>query len=209
MNNPKAKTVVICATLTALTAVMGALPFVFLVPLLYACVTQNTKVSLFMGLVFGVTSFLYSLMGGSPVAAAFVEAPWIAILPRIAVGLIAHGTFALCKRLIKGRGKAARIAPIAAAAAVGSLSNTVLVVSLLLLFMRGTSFEGVTVYLYTPTMLINGAIELAATAIIVPALALGVERALGGRKSAVKQDENGVVDVNATNENKENSSAVK
>lgn len=179
--NTTSKTIAVCAALTALTAVTGALPFVFLVPLLFACVTQNVKISAYMGLVFGVVSFLYSLLGGSVVAAAFVQAPWIAIVPRIAVGFIAHGTFVLCRRLIKEKGKVTRVLPYSIAAAVGSLANTVLVVTLLLIFMRDTALGDMTVYLYLPTMLINGAIELVVCVSLVPTLALSVGKALGRR----------------------------
>ncbi len=177
----KSKTVAFCAVLTALTAVMGAIPFVFLVPLLFACVTQNVKISAFAGLVFGVVSFVYSLMGGTVVAAAFVQAPWIAIVPRIAVGFIAHGTYVLCKKPIKENGKISRVLPYSISAAVGSLSNTGLVVALLTIFMRDTALGDVTVYLYLPTMLINGAIECVLCVAIVPALALSVGKALGKR----------------------------
>ncbi len=194
--NTKSKTVAVCAVLTALTAVMGAIPFVFLIPLLFACVTQNVKISAFMGLVFGVISFVYSLMGGSVVAAAFVQAPWIAIVPRIAVGFIAHGVFVLCKKLIREKGKVSRVLPYSVSAAVGSLSNTVLVVALLMIFMRDTALGDITVYLYLPTMLINGAIEFAVCTALVPTLALSVGKALGKRglvyTSPKKAEENKV-----------------
>ena len=179
--NTKSKTVAVCAVLVALTAALGAIPFVFLIPLLFACVTQNVKISAFMGLVFGVVSFLYSLMGGSVVAAAFVQAPWIAIVPRIAVGFIAHGTYVLCKKLIKDKGKVSRVLPYSISAGVGSLSNTVLVVALLMIFMRDTTLGDITVYLYLPTMLINGAIEFVVCVALVPTLALSVGKALGNR----------------------------
>lgn len=174
----ESKSIIIAAISLALTVALAPIPVVFMLPLLFICTTRGMKMSLFMGLSFGVVSFLYSLMGGSPVAVAFANAPWIAIVPRIFVAFFAHGAFVLSKKFIKGNSKIAKIAPYAISAAIGSVSNTAMVVSLLAIFMSGTAFGDVTIYLYIPTMLISGVIELVAYSVLVPTVSISVNKAV-------------------------------
>ncbi|MDR2201987.1 MAG: hypothetical protein LBP26_04405 [Clostridiales bacterium] len=174
----KTRSVVVFAVILALTVVLGALPFVFLLPLLFTAVTEDMKKSLAAGLFFGIVSLAYSVMGGSIVAAAFLAAPYIAIIPRIFVGFAARGVFVLARRLLSSKRRFVRSLPYALSAAAGSLANTVTVVSLLVIFMRGTVYEGVTMLGAVPLMLISGAIELVIAAAVIPPLAAAVKRAL-------------------------------
>jgi uncharacterized membrane protein len=168
----KAKGVALCAVYLALTLVFGLLPYVFLIPLLLASVTTNYKTSFVVSLFFGVVSLLYAFTGGSSiVAAAFVAQPWIPIVARLFIGVIAHGAYKLTGRLIKKEGKLKKLLPVGVAAAVGSIANTAFVISLLLLCMPSFEFGDTTVYLYAVTMLISGAIELAANVALLPPIA--------------------------------------
>ncbi len=168
----KAKGIALCAVYLALTLVFGLLPYVFLLPLLLACVTTNYKTSFIVSLFFGVVSLLYSFMGGSSiVSAVFVAQPWIPIVARLPIGVLAHGAYKLTDKLIKKEGRLKKLLPVGVSAAVGSIANTAFVVSLLLLCMPSFEFGDTTVYLYAVTMLISGAIELAVNVALLPPIA--------------------------------------
>lgn len=174
------KVITVGAVTLALTVVLGALPYVFLVPLLFTCVTRDWKLTLFESLCFGVISLLYSLfMPATPVAATFVANPWIPIVPRLLAGLGCHGVYVAVKRCFKKQSKASIVVPVIVACAVGSVLNTALVVPCLM--WRGGnifgSFDTTRAVLLTET-LISGVIELAVAVVVVPPVAITVGKAL-------------------------------
>lgn len=181
----KSKTVVLCAVILALMAVMGALPYVFLLPLLFVCVWSNWKMSLAASLMFGVVSLCYAFMGSSIVSVAFVSAPWIPIVPRLFVGLGAHFAYKGADKLIRGGGKLRQSLPYAVAGAAGSLLNTGLIIACLVLFTPDVVAGGTVMYVYAPYLLISGAIELAVNALLLPPIAVTVKKALsrGGART--------------------------
>ena len=172
--------VTVAAVTFALTAVLGLLPYVFFIPLLFTCVTRGWRMTVAESLFFGVLSLVYSYVSpASFVAAAFIENPWIPIVPRFLAGLGCHGTYVLLRRCVKGESKAATVVPVIAACAVGSLLNTALVVPCLV--WRGGSLFGsyeLTAALLVGQTLISGAIELAVSVTVAPSLAITVGRAL-------------------------------
>lgn len=179
----RAKAVTLCAVLFALTIIFGALPYVFFVPVLLACVFTDFKTSIAVSLFFGVVSLVYAFMGASFVSLAFVAQPWIPIVTRLLAGVFARGTFVITNKLIKKEGKLKKILPICAAASVGSISNTALVVACFALFLSSAEFAGMTVFVYIPVMLISGVIELAVNNIILPPLTLALGK-IYNRKGA-------------------------
>lgn len=172
----RSKSIALCAVFVALTAVFGAMPYVFLLPVLLAAVTTDFKTATIVSVFFGVISLLYSLMGGSVVAVAFVANPWIPIVGRILVGPAARGVYVLMRKAIKSEGKAKTVVPAALGAAAGSLTNTAIVVTLLAIFAPNAGLEEVTVLVYVPTMLISGVIELVASILLVPPIALALSK---------------------------------
>ncbi len=166
------KLITVSAVTFALTAVLGLLPFVFLLPLLFTCVTRDWKLSLIEGLFFGVLSYAYSFINptGAGVGAIFIENPWIPIVPRVLVGLGCHGVYAGLKKVCKG--KASVVVPVTVACAVGSLLNTALVVPCLL--WRAKSLF---IPILAQTML-SAVIELVVSVTVAPTLAITVGRAL-------------------------------
>ena len=60
------KTIAVCAVTFALTAVLGLLPYVFLIPLLFTCVTRDWKLTLAESLFFGVLSLCYAYISPAP-----------------------------------------------------------------------------------------------------------------------------------------------
>lgn len=169
--------ITLAATLTALCAVTGFLPYVFFLPVAVAATSLSVGMAAFVGLAFGCVSLAYSfVMPVSLVSMAFVQAPYIAIVPRILAALGSFGMCALLTKLAKPEKRAARFAVISASAATGSLLNTALVVGLLVLVMPSMELGGVTMIAYVPTMLISGAIECVAMAVLVPPITLTLKK---------------------------------
>lgn len=94
------------------------------IPVILGAVLEGPVFGGILGLIMGVTSLLSALLAPN-VSSPFFLRPEISILPRILIGLVAAGVF---KLLIKkmNRSWAAGIA-----AACGTLTNTILVVSLM------------------------------------------------------------------------------
>lgn len=187
----RSRFVAVCAVILALMAVLGALPFVFLLPLLFVSVTFDFKMSLIASLMYGSISLLYALMGSTIVSVAFVAAPWIPIVTRLFVGPAAHVAYRGAAKLIKGEGRLRRFLPYAIGAAAGSIVNTALVTACLVLFTPDIAAGGTVMYVYAPYLLISGAIELAVNICILPPVAMTVKKALAragaGRGAAVKE----------------------
>lgn len=172
----RAKAVTLCAVLLALTVVLGALPYVFLLPLLVACVFTDWKTSVVTSLFFGVISLLYAFMGASLVSLAFVAQPWIPIACRLVVGLLARGAFVATDKCIKKEGRLKRVLPVSVAASVGSIANTGLIVACLALSVPNLELAGVTILVYIPVMLISGVIELIVNNLALVPLTLALNK---------------------------------
>lgn len=174
--NSRSKYIAVSAITLALVVVLGAIPFVFLVPLLFTCVTSKWKMTIVTSLFFGVVSLIYSFMGSTIVSLAFVSAPYIAIVPRIIVGIVAHGSYVLSCKIIKKNSKLFKILPISIATTLGCVTNTGLVVLGLWLFAPNIALGNMTILLYIPTMLLFGLIELIVCNIVVPPIALTIKK---------------------------------
>lgn len=175
------KLITVTAVTFALTVVLGWMPYVFFVPLLFTCVTRNWKMALVESLFFGVLSLVYAYaMPVSFVAMAFIKNPWIPIVPRLLAGMGCHGVYVLLRRAFAGKeSRAATVVPVVIACAVGTVLNTALVVPCLI--WRGGTLFGtyeLTAALLVGQTLISGAIELAVAVVVVPPLAVTVGRAL-------------------------------
>lgn len=187
------RSITLAATLTALCAVTGALPYVFFLPVAVAASTLSVGMVAFVGLAFGCISLAYSFaMPMSLVSTAFMQAPYIAILPRIAAALVAFGVYKLMCRLLKtdvdGKHvRARRVTASAFSAAFGSLTNTAIVVTMLVLIMPNTELGGITMIMYVPNMLISGAIECACMAILTPPIALTLNKVVLKKYGNVKK----------------------
>lgn len=169
--------IALAAIFTALIAVFGLFPFVFLLPLLVASVITDFRTSIFLSIAFGVISLLYAFMYTTPVALAFVAFPFIPILGRIPIGAAARGIFLLARSAIKKDGKLKKILPPTLAAATGSIANTACVVTLLVIFAGNTPLGGVTMLAFVPAMLVSGIIELIVSVIAVPSIYMAIKSA--------------------------------
>lgn len=144
-----------------------------------AATTLSIGIAAFVGLAFGVVSIIYSfVMPTSFVAAAFIQAPYIAIAPRVLAALGAFGAYVLIQRLAKPQKKAAKLAAVALCAAIGSLLNTALVVGMFFWVVPDLIAGEATLIVTVPTMLISGAIECACMALLTPPITLTLDRAV-------------------------------
>lgn len=182
MNN-KTKTI-------ALSGVMGALTFIVmfletyvfsvLIPLAPPCfLSLSLAITLSLmgdwrymfigGTALGVSSFIMSFIIGNPV----FMLPWISILPRVFIGIVAFGVTKLIKKLTaKSSNKFLNdYLPSGVGAIFGVLTNTVLTLSMMFI----CSFVGLEGILAT-FMTINFPIEMVASAIIVPILVNAIKR---------------------------------
>ncbi len=171
------RSITLAATLAALCAVTGFIPYVFFLPVMVAATTLSVGMTAFVGLAFGCISLAYSfIMPASPVAMAFIDAPYIAIAPRILAALGAVGTYRLAVKLFKPTGRGGKFACASVAAAMGSLLNTATVVGLMALVMPNAQLGSVTLWAYIPSMLISGAIECPCMAVLTPPITLTLQK---------------------------------
>ncbi len=171
------RSITLAATLAALCAVTGMIPYVFFLPVAVACATLSAGMVAFVGLAFGCISVMYSfVMPMSPVSMAFTEAPYIAIIPRVLAALGAFAGYRLITRIANPQTRGGRCAARSASAATASLLNTALVVGLFLLVMPNTDLGDITLLAYAPTMLISGAIECVCMAVLTPPIVLTLEK---------------------------------
>lgn len=172
--NKTTRVVAVGAVIVALTVILGWMPVVFLVPTLFACCAFGWKMSIFASTTFGVISLAYSfMMPSSPVSLAFINNPLIPILARIAVGIIAHGFFVAFNKFFDEKKKWIIVM---LTAVVGSIMNTVLVGTCLLIFEPDIVLKGISI----GYLLIMGSIEAVVNAVIVPPVFLTTKKhALG------------------------------
>ena len=130
-----------------------------------------------LGLVMGITSLLRAwYMPGSPLEQIIFMNPLVSILPRIIVGIVAALVFIGIMKLSKG--KTAVSAGIAAA--VGALTNTVLVLTMMnLLYAEElTSTFGKTIQtIFNSIFSINGLFEIVGAAVISIPIVLALLKA--------------------------------
>ena len=200
MNSRKKLTrMVLLALFTSLVILLGTTPLgliplgfinvtILCVPVIIGTLMLGLKSGLFLGFMFGCVSvfaaitrpsaLVSTLLGASPVLVVVMS-----MLPRLLVPLAAHVAFRLLLRIAPassaGRARKSPTAYIAAAAAaaLGSLTNTVFYLGLMLLFyvLCGISTTQV-LALIGGTALIAGTLEAAANAVICPAVYIALSR---------------------------------
>lgn len=87
------------------------------IPVIVGAITEGPLVGTMIGLIFGI----YSLLNAT---SPFFADPLVAVIPRLFIGVVAYGVFRVC-----GSGKLG----IALAAVAGTLTNTVLVLGMIVL----------------------------------------------------------------------------
>jgi len=128
---------------------------------------------LVMGATWGLTSYFYALTLGTIEAMIFLN-PMVSIVPRILVGLIVSYATIVLERMIKTN----NILRYTVIAIIGTLSNTVLVLSAIFIFASSglVSFNQAVSTIFTIVISLNGLLELIAAAILVPATIQAIRR---------------------------------
>lgn len=172
------RSITLAATLTAMCFVTGLLPYVFFLPVTVAATTLSVGIAAFVGFAFGAVSVAYSFLipTGSFVGVAFMQAPYVAIIPRVLAALGAFSAYKLIEHIAKPQKRAAKFAAVSASATIGSLLNTALVVSMFVLILPNLTAGGATLAVAVPQMLISGAIECVCMAAITPPITLTLNK---------------------------------
>lgn len=166
---------------------MGLIPLGFInitvlcVPVIIGAVLLGKRMGILLGFCFGTASTLsmvgVSLTPPSALASAlFAVSPVSAVLmcyvPRLLVPVVAYNTYRICqKRTVK------KNMPIAVGALLGSLTNTVCYLGLMLLFYALSGLDTANILaLIAGTGLIAGGCEAVAAALISVPVVLAVEK---------------------------------
>lgn len=195
--NEKTHRLTLCGMFVAIIIVMTVIPFTgyisyspigvaittLHIPVIIGSMFLGPKYGALLGGVWGVTCLVKAFLNPDPANIPF-QNPLVSVLPRIIVGLVAAAVFALCCRWKKlARPLAALIS-----AVVATLTNTVLVLTMLYVFNAYDSLaETAAAVIETIIMTIvslNGALELGAAAVIVPLIYTAVARSRGMRGGA-------------------------
>jgi len=165
------------------------------VPVIIAAILEGPLVGFFTGLLFGIFSIIQAAMAGvTPVDLAFVQYPWIAIVPRVLIGPAAWFMYTLISKFGTNKNQEPRF-PIQSLAIIlgavtGSMINTVLVLYGLLMLLP----EIVTWPVLLSIILLNGTIEAGLSAAISLAVILpwkGISR-YGKSKLTRSQPDNDI-----------------
>lgn len=142
------------------------------IPVLIGAALMGPIGGLVLGLTWGLTSYFYALTLGTIEAMIFLN-PMVSIVPRVLVGLIvSYTTLALDKVNVK------EVLKYGLVAGVGTLSNTVLVLSSIFIFASEgvLSFNQAFSTIITIIISTNGLLELFAAVIIVPAVVKAIRK---------------------------------
>ena len=142
------------------------------IPVLIGAALMGPIGGLVLGLTWGLTSYFYALTLGTIEAMIFLN-PMVSIVPRVLVGLIvSYTTMALDKVYMK------EVLKYGLVAGVGTLSNTVLVLSSIFIFASEgvLSFNQAFSTIITIIISTNGLLELFAAVIIVPAVVKAIRK---------------------------------
>ncbi len=142
------------------------------IPVLIGAALLGPIGGLVLGLTWGLTSYFYALTLGTIEAMIFLN-PMVSIVPRVLVGLIvSYTTMALDKVNMK------EVLKYGLVAGIGTLSNTVLVLSSIFIFASEgvLSFNQAFSTIITIIISTNGLLELFAAVIIVPAVVKAIRK---------------------------------
>ncbi|HSN58537.1 MAG TPA: ECF transporter S component, partial [Clostridiaceae bacterium] len=137
-------------------------------------ILEGPKVGMLIGFMFGAFSLIQNIMSPNLLSFAFLN-PLVSVLPRILIGLTAYYSY----KLVKSKNEKLRIA---AAAAIGSMTNTAGVLGMIYVLYAAQYAEakGIAVSLAAKTIFgvayMNGIAEAVVAAIITIAVVLSVKK---------------------------------
>lgn len=194
MNHNTTRKIAIAGTLGALTVFLGIthlglIPWfsgaaitILQVPVIIGAIIEGPIVGMAIGAIFGISSLIQAAIAPTgPLDPLFVN-PLVSVLPRICIGLITWLVYGGLKLLFSKSKKIPRFIPTAIASFVGSLSNTVLV---LLVLVATGAIEWV---LFVGILVSNGLLEAAASTIIATAVVVAWQKISTRSKSKLNSD---------------------
>lgn len=143
------------------------------IPVIIAALFLGWKYGAFIGGVWGLTCVVKAFLEPAPGNIPF-QNPLVSVVPRIIVGIVASVVFVLCCKKI--------VRPVSAviAAVAATLTNTVLVLSMLYIFNFFESWAETAAAIFKAILAtvvgLNGVIEMVAAAVIVPLIYTAVSR---------------------------------
>lgn len=144
------------------------------VPVIIGAILEGPKVGMLIGFMFGAFSLIQNIISPNLLSFAFLN-PLVSVLPRVLIGLTTYYTY----RLVKSKNENLRIA---AAAAVGSMTNTAGVLGMIYVLYAAQYAEakGIAVSLAAKTIFgvayMNGIAEAIVAVIITAAVVLSVKK---------------------------------
>jgi len=126
--------------LGAISIILGATPLGFIkislvnatimhVPVIIGTLIEGPVVGLFVGLIFGGFSMYQAITQSNPLTVIFLD-PLVSIFPRLLIAITSYYTYIGLKRILSKRLKSDALS-IGIAGAIGSLTNTVGVLSMI------------------------------------------------------------------------------
>lgn len=183
----KTKQMVLTALFSAIIIVMTFVPYIGYIsygPLSLSITTIHVAVIIgavmlgpiggtVLGTVWGVTCLINAFFI-NPIEGAIFQNPLISVLPRIIVGFVVGYLAMLLSKAIKSSYIVSIIS-----ALIGTLTNTVLVLTAIDLFNKGTlvTFNKTLTTIIKTIVSINGGIELIIALILVPIIVAAIRRA--------------------------------
>ena len=193
------KKITVAGVLSAVAVVLGITPFglipwfsgasitIMHVPVIIAAILEGPVVGMIVGLIFGVSSLIKAAVQPLGILDPYFVNPLISVLPRILIGVTAWMVYRGLRKW--------EIPAVIAAALIGSLTNTVLVVGSLGLFahinweeMMGMSFGP----LFGAIFVANGVPESIGATLITLAVVTAWKRIeMGSKKSSLADLDDG------------------
>lgn len=136
LTNTKTRQLTVVGMLSAVCIILGATGYGFIplpmakitimhIPVIIGAILEGPKVGALIGLMFGCFSIIQNIISPNLLSFAFIN-PLVSVLPRVLIGITSYYTY----KLIKGKNESLAVG---AAAAVGSLTNTVGVLGMIYL----------------------------------------------------------------------------
>ncbi|UQS82156.1 ECF transporter S component [Bombilactobacillus folatiphilus] len=191
MHKSKAYKIAIRAILIAIILIQSMTPFFGFIPLgvinitiihitvIIAAIVLSPNDGALVGLIWGIGTLLRAYTSPtSPIDTLVFTNPIISVLPRILVGYFAGWTYRLLRNKMK-----TKLVPMISAAAVGSLTNTILVLVLMRFMYASTMAASYKVSLGALNGVImgivgtNGVPELIAAVVLVPIISMALFKA--------------------------------
>lgn len=146
------------------------------IPVIIGSITMNLRSGVILGMVMGIFSLIRAtVMPSTPMDVLFLN-PLISVLPRVCIGIVSSLVFLSMKRILKDKKYSLHIS-IGTAALMGTLTNTILVLSLLyVLYYDKLAIETTNVvsFVLGSIFAVNGLVEILLSVILSIPISLSI-----------------------------------